>query len=154
MMSNIDVPNYNWVMTSKRKGSHACEAWQLLVRLSFTHRASLPPVAAELDLSPAQCHLLNVIDPERPMPMGQLAGALSCDASNVTGLVDRLETRGLVVRRPSEADRRVKVLGLTPLGVKVRMVLLERMTAPPATLQRLTVAEQRALASLLRRLME
>jgi DNA-binding MarR family transcriptional regulator len=141
-------------MASRRKGSHACEAWQLLVRLSFTHRASLPPVAAELELSPAQCHLLNVIDPERPMPMGQLAGALACDASNVTGLVDRLETRGLVARRPSEADRRVKVLVLTPLGVKIRTLLVERITSPPEALARLTAAEQRALAELLRRLME
>jgi len=36
--------------------------------------------------------------------MGQLAETLACDASNVTGLVDRLESRGLVRRRPSVAD--------------------------------------------------
>jgi DNA-binding MarR family transcriptional regulator len=141
-------------MSPKSKGPHACEAWQLLVRLSFTQRASLPQVAADLELSPAQCHLLNVIDPKAPIPMGQLAGALSCDASNVTGLVDRLESRGLVIRRPSDEDRRVKVLSLTPLGVKVRTVLLERMTSPPPTLGRLSPAEQRALADLLRRLVE
>jgi hypothetical protein len=67
------------------QGPPACEAWQLLVRFALVQRANLPAVAATLELSPAQCHLLHVIEPDRPMPMGQLAGALACDASNVTG---------------------------------------------------------------------
>lgn len=141
-------------MCAKPKDPHACEAWQILVQFSFTQRASLPAVAAELELSPAQCHLLNLIEPGRPIPMGQLAGALSCDASNVTGLVDRLESRGLIQRRPSDDDRRVKVLSLTPLGARLRAALLERMTAPPANLERLSADEQRALVRLLRRLIE
>jgi len=140
-------------MCAKSKNS-SCEAWQLLVRFSFTQRATLPALAAELELSPAQCHLLNLIDPDRPMPMGELAGALSCDASNVTGLVDRLESRGLLRRIPSEEDRRVKVLSLTPLGTKVRTALLARMTSSPPTLERLSEADQRALARILRRLLE
>jgi len=141
-------------MSAKAKGPHACEAWQLLVRFAFSQRAHLPGLAAELELSPAQCHLLNVIEPESGLPMGQLAGALSCDASNVTGLVDRLESRGLVERRPSPADRRVKVLRLTPLGAKLRASLVERMTSPPPTLGRLSQADQQALAKILRRLLE
>src|SRR5450755_3414400 len=106
-------------------------AWQLLVRFSFAQRASLPPLAAGLQLSPAQCHVLHLIEPDRPIPMGQLAETLACDASNVTGLVDRLESRGLVRRRPSPDDRRVKVLTLTSVGSRVRAVLVERMGAPP-----------------------
>lgn len=141
-------------MCAKPKDPHACEAWQLLVQFSFTQRASLPALAAELELSPAQCQLLNQLEPGRPIPMGQLAGALSCDASNVTGLVDRLESRGLIERRPSEQDRRVKVLSLTPLGARLRAALLERMTAPPANLERLSAEERRALVKLLRRLIE
>ena len=131
-----------------------CEAWQLLVRFSLTQRSTLPALAAELELSPAQCHLLNLIEPDRPMPMGQLASELSCDASNVTGLVDRMESRGLLQRRPSDDDRRVKVLSLTPLGVKVRSALLERMTSSPPTLGKLSEADQRALARILRQLLE
>ena len=140
-------------MCAKPKGP-SCEAWQLLVRFSLTQRASLPALAAELELSPAQCHLLTVIEPDRAMTMGELAGALSCDASNVTGLVDRLESRGLLHRSPSEEDRRVKVLRLTPLGAKLRTALLERMTSSPPTLGRLSAADQRALARILRRLLE
>src|SRR6266853_1713510 len=138
----------------KRATRPGSGAWPLLVRLFFTQRAHLPPLAAELELSPAQCHVLHLIEPGRPMPMGQLAETLACDASNVTGLVDRLESRGLVRRRPSAGDRRVKVLDLTPTGSRLRTLLLDRMTAPPATLRRLSVREQRELVRILTRLLE
>src|SRR5437762_14377184 len=130
------------------------DPWTLLVRLFFTQRASLPPLAAELELSPTQCHVLHLIEPDRPMPMGRLAQTLGCDASNVTGLVDRLESRGLVRRRPSDGDRRVRVLELTPTGARLRTLLLDRMTTPPSTLRRLSVREQRALVRILTRLLE
>jgi MarR family transcriptional regulator, organic hydroperoxide resistance regulator len=130
------------------------EAWQLLLRFFFTQRASLPSVASELELSPAQCHVLHLIDPAQPIPMGRLAETLACDASNVTGLIDRLEARGLIRRRPSPADRRVKVLQLTPVGTRVRALLVERMTEPPAAIERLTTAEQRELVRILKRLLE
>src|ERR1700704_279880 len=129
----------------KQTSAHACDAWRLLMQLFFAQRANLPPLAAELELSPAQCHLLHLIEPGRPIPMGQLAETLACDASNVTGLVDRLESRGLVRRRPSAGDRRVKVLDLTPSGSRLRATLLERMTAPPATIRRLSVRHERAV---------
>ena len=138
----------------KPASPHACDAWQLLTQLFFAHRANLPSLAAELQLSPAQCHVLHLIEPGRPIPMGQLAETLACDASNVTGLVDRLESRGLVRRRASAADRRVKVLELTATGARLRGLLLERMTAPPATLRRLSAAEQRSLVRILARLLE
>jgi len=138
----------------KPASPHACDAWQLLTQLFFAHRANLPTLAAELQLSPAQCHVLHLLEPGRPIPMGQLAETLACDASNVTGLVDRLESRGLIRRRASEEDRRVKVLELTPTGARLRTLLIDRMTAPPATLRRLSVAEQRSLVRILARLLE
>src|SRR5262247_1828629 len=110
----------------KPAGPSPSDPWPLLVRLLFAQRANLPAVAAELRLSPAQCHVLHLIEPDRPMAMGELAETLACDASNVTGLVDRLESRGLVRRRPSEADRRVKVLDLTPSGIRLRTMLVSR----------------------------
>jgi DNA-binding MarR family transcriptional regulator len=137
----------------KHTSPTACDAWQLLVHLFFSQRATLPPLAAELALSPAQCHVLRLIEPGRPIPMGQLAETLACDASNVTGLVNRLESRGLVRRRPSAGDRRVRVLDLTPAGSRLRTVLLDRMTTPPISLARLSVREQRMLVRILTRLL-
>src|SRR5438874_7035489 len=133
----------------KSTKSPACEAWRLLVQFFFTQRADLPMRASKFQLSPAQCHVLHLIEPDRPIPMGELAETLACDASNVTGLVDRLESRGLVRRRPSAGDRRVKVLVLTPTGSRLRALLLDRMTAPPAALERLSQREQRELVRIL-----
>jgi MarR family transcriptional regulator, organic hydroperoxide resistance regulator len=137
-----------------KSNPQACEAWRLLVRLFFSQRAGLPTLASEFDLSPAQCHVLHLIEPGHPIPMGRLAEALACDASNVTGLVDRLESRGFIRRQPSEEDRRIKVLVLTRAGVRLRATMLERMTTPPDSLDRLSTAEQRELVKILKRLLD
>ena len=134
--------------------AHACEAWELLLKFFFSQRADLPGLAAEFELSPAQCHVLRLIEPGNPIPMGRLAETLACDASNVTGLVDRLESRGLVKRHSSTADRRQKVLDLTPAGVRLRTVVSERLRKPPESLARLSAEDQRALVRILRHLLE
>lgn len=129
--------------------ANAYRAWQLLVKFFFAQREHLPSAGEEFDLSPVQCHVLHLIEPERPLPMGRLADTLRCDASNVTGLVDRLEARGLVERRPSADDRRVKVIQLTPTGSRVRAQLLRRITGGACPLSRLSANEQRSLVRIL-----
>jgi DNA-binding MarR family transcriptional regulator len=98
--------------------------------------------------------VLHLIVPGQPIPMGKLAESLSCDASNVTGLVDRLESRGLIHRIADSTDRRVKVLELTPAGVRLRSTVVERMTNPPARLDRLSAEEQHALVKILKHLLD
>jgi MarR family transcriptional regulator, organic hydroperoxide resistance regulator len=101
-----------------------------------------------------QCHVLHLIEPDQPLPMSRLAKTLGCDASNVTGLVDRLEARGLVQRRPSADDRRVKVIQLTPTGLRLRAQLLRRMTGGSCRLSRLSPSDQRSLVRLLEALLD
>jgi DNA-binding MarR family transcriptional regulator len=132
-----------------RTDADACRAWQLLVKFFFAQREHLPSLGEEFELSPVQCHVLHLIEPERPLPMGRLADTLGCDASNVTGLVDRLEARGLVQRRPSADDRRVKVIQLTPIGSRLRAQLLRRMTGGSCGLSRLSASDQRSLVRIL-----
>ena len=131
----------------------ACGAWDLLIQLLLSQRGQLPVLAAALELSPAQCHVLYVIEPGKPVPMKQLAASLSCDASNVTGLVDRLESRGLSRRQPGREDRRVKELDLTPTGARLRAELVARMSTPPAAIGRLSARDQRELERILSRLL-
>jgi DNA-binding MarR family transcriptional regulator len=137
----------------KRGSTSSGDAWPLLVRFFFTQRAHLPTLAAELELSPAQCHLLHLIEPGQPVPLGRVANRLACDASNVTGLVDRLESRGLVRRQSADHDRRSKMLHLTPAGSRVRALLVDRMSTPPPVLGRLSAREQQALVRILTRLL-
>ncbi|MGA2924887.1 MAG: MarR family transcriptional regulator [Solirubrobacteraceae bacterium] len=127
----------------------AAEAWKLLRTLLGRHRRRFLIAAAELHLHAAQAGALLQL--ETPLPMRELADLLVCDTSNVTGLVDRLEARGLVVRQVSAQDRRVKLLVLTAAGRRLRAQLLQRIGRAPEGLQRLSVSEQQALCELLRR---
>ena len=69
------------------------------------------------NLSPSQFNILNLLlAPSEGLSQIELSRALIMHRSNVTGLVDRLEKRGLVVRRTSETDRRVYRVGLTAAG--------------------------------------
>src|SRR5258708_34159000 len=60
------------------------EALPLLLRLFFAQRAKFRPLAAELELSPAQCQVPHVIEPEPPIPRARLAETLAYDAPNDT----------------------------------------------------------------------
>jgi MarR family transcriptional regulator, organic hydroperoxide resistance regulator len=130
---------------------HMDDTWELLMDLVMAERARIPQIAAEFQLSPPQVHALRMLEPEQPLPMGRLACALGCDASNVTGIVDRLEQRGLIERRPSDRDRRVKVLVVTAQGAEVRRALMIRLSEPPQSIAALSPADRRRLAGLLRR---
>jgi DNA-binding MarR family transcriptional regulator len=88
--------------------------------LEVTHRVEqvVAMVAARYDLTPQQVGLLRMLD--EPMSMRAYAEDLSCDPSNVTGLVDRAERLGLVERVSDPLDRRVRMLTLTVEGRAVR----------------------------------
>jgi DNA-binding MarR family transcriptional regulator len=152
MLSTIVFFEYTADM--KGAGCDARRAWQLLMRFFYAQRGQLPEWGARFSLSPVQCHVLHLIEPGAPIPMRRLAEALSCDASNVTGLVDRLEQRGLVQRLPAAGDRRVKVLDLTPVGIRIRTQLLSRTTDRSHALARLSADEQRTLIRLLEKLLD
>jgi DNA-binding MarR family transcriptional regulator len=122
-----------------------------MFELLLAARPHVPSVAAQCGLTPAQCHVLRLLQPGVAMPMRRLAEGLGCDASNVTGIVDRLEARGLVERRPAQQDRRVKELALTPAGIAVRAQMLERLTKPPEPIASLSAQDQQALCAILRR---
>jgi MarR family transcriptional regulator, organic hydroperoxide resistance regulator len=138
------------MMTVTRAPSDpATEAWRLMMQLVWAQRGRFIESVGELGLSPMQAHALRFL--ERPVPMSELAETLWCDASNVTGIVDRLEARGLVERRPSPDDRRVKLLRLTDEGETLRARVVERMERPAPELAALGADEQRQLRDLLAR---
>ena len=83
--------------------------------------------------------------------MGEMAEILHCDPSNVTGIVDALEERGLAIRTPSEQDRRVKLIALTAEGRRIHGRLSKAIETPPDWLVGLSAADQRTLRDLLRR---
>jgi DNA-binding MarR family transcriptional regulator len=85
---------------------------------------------AELhDLSILQMFAVCVLESGCELPMSSLSGLLHCDASNVTGIVDKLESLSLVTRQESAKDRRIKIIQITPAGLNLARELLEKMRA-------------------------
>ncbi|MEU5952541.1 MarR family transcriptional regulator [Streptomyces sp. NPDC047525] len=106
--------------------------------------------AASENLTASQGKALTVLR-RGPAAMRSLADTLTCDASNMTGIIDRLEKRGLVRREPSPSDRRVKNVVLTAEGERVTDALRARMSATREGLERLSAQDRDTLHSLLER---
>ena len=129
--------------------STAAEAWILMHRIHWAEKPRFMAIGQEFDLAPQQGMALRAL--HEPRPMGELAKFLACDNSNVTGIVDRLEERGLVARRPAEHARRVKLIVLTEEGHRVRREIERRITEPPRAIAELSKQDQLALRDILRR---
>jgi DNA-binding MarR family transcriptional regulator len=94
----------------------------LLARL----KASMADVADAHGITPMQlAAMYSILQGEETM--GQLAGAMHCDASNVTGIVDRLVAQDLIRREEHKTDRRAKTLQLTEKGHTLMVLLLNEM---------------------------
>lgn len=121
--------------------------YQLLVRVID----EVTDVVAELGLETKELFLLDEID-EHPYP-ADLARQLCWPKPTVTFTVKRLEQKGFLRREIDQADLRRHRLTLTPAGRKAMtrgMGLL--VTAFEKRLDRLTRAEQSALASILKKM--
>lgn len=105
-----------------RPADPAAAARAEVIELLFAYvdrlHAHFEGVAKQHDLTPVQAKVLLHLD--SPGPMGCVADSLGCDPSNITGVVDRLEERGLLQRGESPGDRRVKVLRATEMGKGLR----------------------------------
>ncbi|AWL38271.1 MULTISPECIES: MarR family winged helix-turn-helix transcriptional regulator [Streptomyces] len=108
--------------------------------------------AAAHTLTGAQARVLALLSLE-PMPMRKIARRLKCEPSNITGIVDRLELRGLVERRPDPADRRVKLAAATEEGVRIARQLRDALDFAREPLAELSEAERTHLRDLLRRML-
>jgi len=136
------------------KRSTSREAWECITDLWFgdENHDRFHDACAAADISPPQLKALLSLVPGDSKSMRSIAEMLRCDASWVTGIVDGLEERGYVERRPHETDRRVKVVTITALGEKAKAKAMERLYEPPASLvTALTQNEQRTLRDLLRK---
>jgi DNA-binding MarR family transcriptional regulator len=129
----------------------ARETWTAMLEFFFSKgRPRMLELWREFDLMPPQQMVLGLLD--EPRPMGELAQHMHCDNSNITGIVDRLEERGLVERRAAEGDRRVKIIALTKAGEALRAELDRRRSEPPPELAALSQAELKKLRAVFAKL--
>jgi DNA-binding MarR family transcriptional regulator len=143
----------SWLAGEVGRTDAGSEAWSLMHWLMVTNKQRMFAMAQEFDLAPQQMIALRMLA-AGPRKMSELANALFCDNSNVTGIVDRLEERGLLRRESAEGDRRVKLLVLTKEGERVRVEITKRMAEPPPPIASLSDKDQRALRDILKRAVE
>ena len=124
-----------------------------LVRASFVTTAVLSTVAAAHDVSLTQLRVLAILR-DRRGKMSELAAYLGLDKSTISGLVDRAEKRGLLIRTPNPDDGRGVDVALTAAGLDLATrgaAEIQRSLSPMTTA--LSPAETRRLSVLLERML-
>src|SRR5262245_5845750 len=144
---------HSWLAGEVGRTDPGSEAWSLIHWMMVTNKQRLFALGQEFDLAPQQMIALRMLG-AAPRKMGELAQALFCDNSNVTGIVDRLEERGRVTRESAEGDRRVKLLVLTDEGERMRVEITRRMAEPPPPIASLPEADQKTLRDILLKAVE
>ncbi|MET9381488.1 MarR family transcriptional regulator [Streptomyces sp. NPDC002928] len=137
---------------TRRPDALTMEVVELIGEVVSRYYEDYEAAAEDHALTGAQARLLSLLSLE-PLPMRKLAQKLKCEPSNVTGIVDRLESRGLVERRPDPHDRRVKLAAATEEGLRVAKGLREGLRFAREPLAGLSDAERLALRDLLRRML-
>lgn len=114
--------------TSERQTTETTPFATLLIRLSHVVQRVFADVSRERELTPQQVELLCVLS-QGPVGMGELSRGLYLEKSSLTGLVDRVERRGLVERVRDSCDRRAWQVRLTGEGEQVATASHDEVTA-------------------------
>ena len=122
-------------------------AYQTFYRIEGRH------IRQDYGLTQPQFSVVEGLGHLGPMTMGELSSKLLVTCGNMTVVVDNLEKRGLVRRRPSETDRRATVVDLTAAGrAHFERIFPDHAAYMARALSMLDEEEQRTLGSLLRKL--
>src|SRR5947209_13440122 len=103
-------------MQKTRADDRAVRVWFRLIRLEARLGAAVSERLREINLSVPQCDVLTTLTEEEGVSQQALAQRLYVTKGNISGLLDRLESAGLVERRSTAADRRQYEIHLTESG--------------------------------------
>ncbi|MET8764926.1 MarR family transcriptional regulator [Lentzea sp. NPDC004782] len=123
----------------------------LIARIVQRYTKEYEQAASSLELTSIQAKVLVALD--EPKPMHRIAEKLGSERSNVTGIIDRLEARGLVERRPGETDRRVKYIVRTELGEELTVKFQRQLRFAADPLASFGTADKKRLRDLLQRML-
>ncbi|WP_156722566.1 MarR family winged helix-turn-helix transcriptional regulator [Streptomyces apocyni] len=139
-------------MASTRTDPLSLEVVELIGTVVSRYHTEYDLAAGRHSLTGAQARVLTLLA-MAPIPMRRIAQTLKCEPSNITGIVDRLEARGLVERRPDPADRRVKLAAATEEGRQTARDLRDGLDFAREPLAQLSHEDRVALRDLLRRML-
>jgi DNA-binding MarR family transcriptional regulator len=123
--------------------------YQLAQAAIVTDAIFFEQVGTPFNLRPVEYTVLTLIAENPGGSLVRLARALSVTPPNISTMVDRLESKGLIARQASEEDRRAQVLHVTAKGAELVREATQRIVAAESTSLPLTAGEQAILAELL-----
>lgn len=127
MSSNLQKNHKYATITPMNNVEQSDNLYWMLLQVAMRAKHGLMKLAEAHDLTVVQLHALGVMEPGESIPMNRLSCVLLCDASNVTGIVDRLFSAKYIERRENPDDRRVKMISLTPDGEALRAQFLNEL---------------------------
>jgi len=135
------------------KSHFSNEFYYALVSFLLQAKQQVVSVSGEFGLTSIQALTLLNISKQNAHSMSELCRLYDCDASNITGIIDGLEQKGLVSRRPHPSDRRVKLIHLEDAGYDLQQQLIARIAATSDHLfAALSAAEKQQLGKLIQKL--
>jgi DNA-binding MarR family transcriptional regulator len=101
----------------------------LMIRSSMKGKYAIVEIAEANNITLMQALTLCLLEPKQSVPMKSLSTFMSCDPSNITGIIEQLVTEGFVDRKEAVQDRRVKTVTITDKGLALRDKFLEITTS-------------------------
>jgi DNA-binding MarR family transcriptional regulator len=143
------------VAVSKRPffSSYTTSLWVRFLRFGLQSYKRLEDALDKAGVTPPQFYVLATIGYAGGLPFGEIGAKMMVTVSNLTGIVDRLEEKKLVLRRRDEKDRRVVHVVLTEKGAKLHKTTIPLFEKTVAQIfSSLDISEQKELSALLRKL--
>lgn len=143
------------VSTQKRPlfASYSTSLWVRFLRFNLSSHKKLEFDLGKVGLTPPQFYVLATIGYSGSLAFGEIGAKMMVTVSNLTGIVDRLEEKKLVVRKRDDTDRRVVHVTLTEKGTnlyKSTIPLFEKSLSE--IFASLDLPRQKELSALLRTL--
>jgi len=99
-----------------------------LLQFLLSAKQHIVEIGNDHGLSSIQAITLLILEENVACPMKKLGQLFHCDASNVTGIIDGLENKGLVMRVSDPKDRRIKTIAICPAGKKMQKTILNQLS--------------------------
>lgn len=138
--------------SKSRKATLASQAWTRMFDILMASAATRARSLAARGLTPNDARALWSLSAKEGRPIGQLARDWECDASNATFIVGRLEKSGLARRYADLADRRIKLVALTPNGERTKRELMKEYRIAPPEILRLSESDLGTLVRVLEKI--
>ena len=133
--------------------SYSTSLWVRFLRFNLASHKKLESDLGKVGVTPPQFYVLATIGYAGSLPFGEIGAKMMVTVSNLTGIVDRLEEKKLVLRKRDETDRRVVHVTLTEKGTKLyksTIPLFEKSISE--IFSSLDLTSQKKLSALLRNL--